>query len=256
MDGDRRKLADKRALRRLDPLAPRKAHAQPWDQLASEDSLWFARFEIYRQLPREERSVRSAFVHYCRDSGKTVRPDLDKPPANWSEMATKYRWVVRAQAYDAWVLEREREALERQKAQLRVRRVQALEKVQTLITDEIERLLADPAKVADLPFDKLVRALALTMREQRTEFGEASVIARNEHTGADGRPIQHQVAVADATAHAMDALLERLDVDDIRALRRLRSKVLETDDDPAIIDADVRVLDRDEVAALEDGLDV
>jgi hypothetical protein len=80
-----------------------KQERHPWDRLPNEPMLWFNRFEIFRSLGPENRSVINAW----RQLGN---PNNAKAPSSvWKYRAKEWYWWERAEAYDEWNIHQRRQ---------------------------------------------------------------------------------------------------------------------------------------------------
>lgn len=77
------------------PSSTDPTHAEPWDRMPGEPALWHARFEAYRLLgpARTLEGVWKAEKGANRSNGRA--------PGSWYEQASRWRWRMRAEAWDA-----------------------------------------------------------------------------------------------------------------------------------------------------------
>jgi hypothetical protein len=73
-----------------------KQRIQQWEQQPEEPNGAFEDFVAYLALPREDRSLRQAYI---ARSGQDLGT-RGTPPGSWYDMADKYQWKDRARAYD------------------------------------------------------------------------------------------------------------------------------------------------------------
>jgi hypothetical protein len=70
-----------------------KQRIQQWEQQPEEPNGAFEDFAAYLALPREDRSIRQAYIARCG-------PIEGKPPGSFYDQADKWQWKDRARAYD------------------------------------------------------------------------------------------------------------------------------------------------------------
>jgi hypothetical protein len=74
---------------------------QPWERLPSEPNLWWCRFEAFRAAG----PTRSLLAAYNRERvGKSQKEAQVSAPGSWRAAAKTYRWIKRAEAWDAFVV--------------------------------------------------------------------------------------------------------------------------------------------------------
>lgn len=184
-----------------------------WDRQPGEPGHWFDRFEVFRQLG-PKRDMLSAYRSI------TGRQGADDLPGNWRDATTKWRWRERAEAFDDDERRKQREAEEEMRAEERQYRLQMLRASRQIIGRELANYAQDETKLKETSFGGIMAALQMVMREQRTEFGEASVITRQEQTGAGGGPVASVAVNQDEEAE----LLSVLDLEDVQAIKAIRAK--------------------------------
>jgi hypothetical protein len=68
-----------------------------WTQQPNEPTIWFGRFEVYRQLG-PTRSLWHAYQQERQHAGKPIGRNT---PGSWERIAAQWRWKARAAAWDA-----------------------------------------------------------------------------------------------------------------------------------------------------------
>lgn len=112
--------------------------SRPWDQQPGENNLWFRRFQSYLRLgPR--RSMLSAYTRDLEQRGINAK-GKKHIPSSWRDSARRWRWLERAQAWDAQVAEQESAEWDSKRRQLRD---QEWEAAQSLI-DKARQMLVFP----------------------------------------------------------------------------------------------------------------
>lgn len=235
-----RVLTGKKALQRLKSKTEfQEPHKHPWDRLMGEPMQWFARFELYRKLPPDQRSIPKAYAEYQRSQKKD--PSIRKvTPSTWQQTASRWRWKPRAEAWDAWQIQQDRVAFDEERRRERKKRIEVLSVARELLSTQVLDLVENPDKVKEMSFGNLLKALALVMREQRTEFGEVASIQRTEVTGVGGGPVAQQIDVG-VSEMAVSRILENMSLEELQVIRGLREKML--GDGANVIDAEVVVIE-------------
>jgi hypothetical protein len=100
-------VADEQEQLTDEELAEAAARLKPWEQRPDETTLKYVYFCTYRDLPYQSRSVAEAYRAY-----HGMPPGVNVPAGWWIELSKTYQWASRARAYDAFVLEQRRKALE------------------------------------------------------------------------------------------------------------------------------------------------
>ena len=169
-----------------------------FSRLAGEGEVEWAAFLSYREqtTPRSHRRV-------------AVRGVLQKPGDVAAWMA-QWRWTERVRAYDAWldlrVAEERAKALGSDLKAVTARQAQLLAACHDLVFAEVSKIVAN-AEMSDLPALKvsdLIRLMDITIRSDRLIRGEVT-------------------ESVEVKAESYD--LSKLSIDDLRALKELRSKM-------------------------------
>jgi hypothetical protein len=78
---------------------------EAWEQQPGEPALWFARFTEFYLSAGPDRSLAAAYRTYRARQAIGTKPARDfsraQPPGEWTRHCTAWRWVERAQAWDA-----------------------------------------------------------------------------------------------------------------------------------------------------------
>lgn len=114
-----------------------------WDRLAGEPVLWFSRFERFR-LAGPTRSVLSVYHAEVAREGAKRRNGL---PSSWLRAVNRYRWRERADAWDEYEIERDRqehEALRQRGIADRQNRLDALNDIFNRMKAVIDARAASP----------------------------------------------------------------------------------------------------------------
>lgn len=83
-----------------------------WDRMEGEGSRAFAAFSAYLNMPLETRSVAEAYRL------KTGNKGAEHASGQWTRWSARYRWRERSEAYDEWMLARQRKALEAERVKM------------------------------------------------------------------------------------------------------------------------------------------
>lgn len=138
--------------------AAKLAAVMPWDRRRGEDDEKFAWFLAYLNIVPHERSVTKAYRSYTRQEVKDSKIKIPEASRFWWYAATMNCWKERAQAYDVWLLQKEREAWERRRLQFVARKGDAAFKA---LDRAMEMLDANAPKNV-----KLIRLPDGTMKQQ------------------------------------------------------------------------------------------
>jgi len=108
---------------------------QPWDRQNNEPALWYNRFDVFRLLgPR--RSIERTY-NVCKDSDSLTAP---RPGANWYDVAKRYNWSARAEAWDEQERDRLREIDNHRREDARNQRI---DMINVVLDTVFERLISD-----------------------------------------------------------------------------------------------------------------
>lgn len=157
--------------------------AQPWDKLEGESELWYGRFEQYKLLGKK-RSVEVVWREEVRKATGS-EPEAKSYPGHWRDHQSAFRWVERAEAWDASERQRRAEEHEEQRQQQRDFRRSLLIIAQQKAAEALQRL--DPAMLATPEVFKVLKDLA---SESRAEFDdEPRHRAEVTHRGDSKAPV-------------------------------------------------------------------
>lgn len=154
---------------------------EPWSTpMSGEDSRWYERFSRYLALGAA-RSVRAVYNAELSQRGKPS--EHSKPvPSSWTQKSREFRWVQRAEAYDAW---RRKQVFSTGNAQdtERVKKLDALaERMHSAILADLDTMPVN---------DKYIgQYLAVLDMLAKLTGGYAPAKQLVEHTGKDGAPIE------------------------------------------------------------------
>jgi hypothetical protein len=140
-----------------------------WDRQENESYPAYRAFSIYRDLG-SDRSIDHAWRKFTSKPSKGA-------PGTWNLWCSKHQWVERAAAYDAHLIDIEREAFEREYAKLAERRARFELRAQELIEHQVERIDAVLKKVEDAPATDTVA---------KTETEEGKVVTREKGINLSG----------------------------------------------------------------------
>jgi len=137
--------------------------AANWDRMKGENTMWFARFEVYRLLG-PERKLQVAFRHYQVEKG---RKQIRNVPSSWRNAFDKYDWKQRAEAWDL----NEQKKIRKENEKLRQR---ARDERKKLILEGIAKLreglqCCDPESAK---FGEIMTGIKTLSNQARLEFGD------------------------------------------------------------------------------------
>lgn len=184
---------------------------KPWERMDGEINRWFQRFEIYRSLGYT-RSIFSAYETERKNLQKPVRfrQGQRHPPVEWTMNASKWKWIVRAQAYDEY----ERQVLiERRHRQLIEAQDRHLNAGRLLQQHALKRLHPNTfVPEAELDVPNALKFVTEGVKLELTAVGAASEIRRTELSGRV-QTVEANASLKDLLSHATDdelAILESL----------------------------------------------
>jgi len=90
-----------------------------WERRPGEPSLWFERFEVYRQL-----GTQRAMLHAYRLISN--RPDARKVPGSWARAVAVWEWKMRVEAWDVTEILKARQAEDERRAAARADRLKRM----------------------------------------------------------------------------------------------------------------------------------
>lgn len=132
----------------------------PWDRLPMETDLAWGRFQYYRDLDTEERSIKAVAGKY----GVTAEVIYD--------MAKHNKWAERVRLYDAHVDAKAREAFEEQRKKMARRQAQLGQKMQTVAQAKIEQIGSDPKQLEALEPRDAIKMAEVGAKIERAAMGE------------------------------------------------------------------------------------
>lgn len=151
--------------------------SQPWDRRPGEPMLWFARFELYRELG-PGRTIED--VWRLNKAQQSAPSEAKRPHNRWYDLAREWEWQERAEAWDeeqiaqqraatlAAIQERrQREAAERDKARQNRRSL-----LNGFLGKLSESLLNYPEGTK---LDELTKATQMVVQELRAEYNDLPV---------------------------------------------------------------------------------
>lgn len=162
---------------------------RPWDRLSGEPIRWYSRFDKYR-LMGEQRSM--VAVYRETSKGRSTKRNGTKSDSNvpgpWSKAAQEWNWKERAAAWDEAEIDRERREREQFIRRERESRIQMIVETRRMLSNELQQMVRDPAKLRESSLTSIVSALDTVFRLQREEFGETR--NRIEVSGPGGGPME------------------------------------------------------------------
>lgn len=160
-----------------------KKPIEPWEKQKGESTKTYTLFNEYLKLG-SMRTLVKVREQVTRDDNFLNTPTL----SSLTNLSSKWEWVKRAEAYDIYQIEFEREELEaRAKRRLKVRLDQA-EKEEDKFHDEMMRFMdmddktLSPSKKA-YAISELSKAKKNATDSQRLDFGEPTNISKTEVKG-------------------------------------------------------------------------
>jgi prophage DNA circulation protein len=102
---------------------------EPWDRQPGEPSRWYVIFVKYYLTMGLARTVRGSYLRYLKEA----EPDkyesekaYSTPPKHWRDMAAKWSWKERAEAFDEWQTDLSMATVEEAARKLRLAAVDAV----------------------------------------------------------------------------------------------------------------------------------
>mgnify|MGYP000169624648 CR=1 FL=1 len=153
----------------------------PWDMQPDEPVLWFGRFELYRRMG-PDRSVLAIYQQSRANKGKERLATYI--PGAWTQMANRWKWRERAEAWD-----RHQQAIARQEEEelLPVRRKAWLEQFRLLQTKAMDRIR--PMIPSELRPKEALDMLVEGVKYERLALGEPDTIAKTKSEVAIGQAV-------------------------------------------------------------------
>lgn len=118
--------------------------ADPWERLDGEPAKWYARFEKYRLLG-PNRSLDEAW----RVDSDTKRPKSQRASGDWPNMARRWRWRERAEAWDEVERVKLRKAREQELKEARERHLSFARLIQQKAVERINKIDPDELKASE-----------------------------------------------------------------------------------------------------------
>lgn len=154
---------------------------KPWERWPHEPAIWFGRFTQFRELG----SVRTIMAIWENDPRRIET--TTKPNPAWYQNAKKWRWIERADLWDADQYQRDLEARELDRARWKKTRSELLDLYSGILKGILNEYIAKPNKMTMVEISTAVRTL---MDETRKEFGDPTDKRILELTGKDGKPVE------------------------------------------------------------------
>lgn len=173
---------------------------KPYERLPSDTDKSFAAFQLFRDLPPEVRSI------------DEIAKMTGKSKSLIQQWSAKHRWQSRARAWDATLDRRKREADLKALEKMRERQLNLALSMQNVGGIEIRKLLkqADKESASVITVADLLKFIEQGTKLERLTRGEPGEIVQ-------------------AKADSSDLDYTRLTNEELRQLRRLRSKLVQPD---------------------------
>jgi len=115
---------------------------KPWDRQFDEEGvqerpLWYGRFETYRLLG-PERSLTAAYQAWQKEKGRKV---TNRVSQSWRRAMKLWNWQERAEAWDAYQLQKDADAYEEELDKMRERHVQEALAMQRVGAEKLRQIL-------------------------------------------------------------------------------------------------------------------
>lgn len=139
--------------------------------------LWFARFELYRELG-VSRTIEDA---WRRDKAQQSNPSRSKRPHNrWYEVAREWDWQLRAEAWDEEQIALQRAAAAQEVQERRQREAEERERARKNRRELLNGFLGKLAEaLKDFPeganLGELTKATQMVVQELRAEYNDLPV---------------------------------------------------------------------------------
>lgn len=180
-----------------------------------EPLLWFRRFEAYR-LMKPTRTVMDVYRSYLAGKGRQERAKkVRRIPGAWHQAKTKWDWKARAEAYDEYVIDTERQRveaeLEENRELARQTRLQLIQAVQDIATRAIYPYIQpDGGKQLSVNMaNEISLLIKRTNSELRAEYGDDHPIM-HEITGKGGGKIEVELGTTDDIRAAILGRISKL----------------------------------------------
>ncbi|MBN2005801.1 MAG: hypothetical protein JXA21_20760 [Anaerolineae bacterium] len=150
---------------------------QHWDRRSGEPMLWFARFELYRELGTG-RTIED--VWRLNKAQQSVPSTSKRPHNRWYEVAQEWDWKGRAEAWDEEQIAQQRavtaqEALERRQRES-AEREKARQNRRSLLNGFLGKLSESLINFPDgSKLDELTKATQMVVQELRAEYNDLPV---------------------------------------------------------------------------------
>lgn len=154
-----------------------------WERQQYETAAWFSRFLAYLLLGKD----RSAVIVYNDERIANGKPEASQPNGGWNEHTVGFKWVLRAEAWDLYEVERIAEERQETISAWSILQERVLRTLFAKLTQRIENIDVD-----DLPANKLVADFLASLKALKEEYG-IQPANKVELTGPDGSPVQVSV---------------------------------------------------------------
>jgi hypothetical protein len=171
-----------------------KARIAQWEQQPNEPNGAFEQFKAYLALPREDRSIRQAYLSVRQLDGSLPASEV-QAPGGFYDVAEKYQWKDRARAFD-------READRKIYAKIEAKRAQSL--MDTFDTGQLLRERARAAAKMLVPVTQVIGerdGMQVVLVETKMTPGDISRMAQvglELEQLAAGNPTERIVLQGDA----------------------------------------------------------
>lgn len=139
---------------------------QPWDRLPDESPMWHRRFEQYRMMGPEARSVVSVYNQFRAQKGKA---EAKQQAGSWSAACIRFRWRERCEAWDDAEIERLRERRDKEADKLFANIEMALQAAYVKLAQRVRDL--NPSSV---PAGSVVPQLIAIVNKLQELYGRKS----------------------------------------------------------------------------------
>lgn len=185
-----------------------------WDKLPDEKTVWFLRFRAWL-LMEGTRSVLGAYTAEREKNGTRKNKTINYIPEAWSNAKVKFRWIERAEAFDAEQRKKEDKAREEQEERERLERIAAQkheeqeeQRLANVLRVKAEKILDLPEKQEVIKYNHDGAIIDYTLIPEFRAFQAANAllqtaknharaglrmtdkVERIETTGKDGGPIE------------------------------------------------------------------
>lgn len=165
-----------------------------WERKPGEKTLWYNRFWRYCQMG----TGRSILAVYNEERQERDKEKAKAVPRNWGDMAKRWRWKARAEAYDEYLIEKQKQEYEERirshTQELWELRDAAMQKARTMLKWPLQRqqtegengetIVIEPANWSFR--DALAYASAVDELAQRSLGAEQLTTKQNGKQGQNG----------------------------------------------------------------------